>query len=353
MKIFIDGEQLGVQQIQDYLVNPHTNCFSDSVDWKSNVLKLLHNWQWQNGFSFGYQGNKFLNLTTSGTTGFPQQVGHDKETIEQVVDSNIKIFNLNKNSRILSFYSPRGIAFSVLSVYLAKKLDCELYIESFKGIDYVNRLHDIRPTHTLLLPNIWKVLHRHPKWKTLDLSSVDTMLTGSDFTPTGMLDELRDHKPAKVFNVYGSTEVPPVILYSEHENTYTKDSIVPGIDFRIVDNEIHCKWTTQKSFWKSGDLVQGDIDKFVLNGRRANMFKQDHIRVYPEMIEKTVILGGADLCLCQQIGNHCVVHYTGEIENLDNLKAELNHVPRLRFKKVDEIKVDNNLKKIIRNQTFE
>ena len=93
--------------------------------------------------------------------------------------------------------------------------------------------------------------------------------------------------------------------------------------------------------------------KFVLNGRRANMFKQDHIRVYREMIEKTVILGGADLCLCQQIGNHCVVHYTGEIENLDNLKAELNHVPRLRFKKVDEIKVDNNLKKIIRNQTFE
>jgi acyl-coenzyme A synthetase/AMP-(fatty) acid ligase len=311
---------------------------------------LLYSWQHNSGYSYGYQGNKFLNLSTSGTTGFPQQVGHSRETIKQVVDSNIKILGLDKNSKILSYYSPRGIAFSVLSVYLALKLDCELYIETFKGIDYVNRIHEIRPTHTLLLPNLWKTLHKHPKWKTLDYSSVDTLITGSDFTPAGMLDELRGHGPRKVYNVYGSTEVPPIVLYSEEENTYTADSIAPGAEVSIVDEQICCKWSSQPTAWISGDCVEGDINRFTLNGRVPNMFKQDTVRVYPEQIEKAAVAAGADLALCQQVGNHCVLHYTGNILNMANFVEQHRYIPRFRLRAVNEIAVDDNLKKIIRTQ---
>mgnify|MGYP003645339447 CR=1 FL=1 len=341
MRIFINGEQISKQWISDYTISSPVDCYSDKPDWEQNVLKLLHNWYSNSGYSYGYRGNKFLNLSTSGTTGFPQHIGHSRETIEQAVDSN---------SKILSYYSPRGIAFSVLSVYIALKLDCDLYIETFKGIDYINRVHDIRPTHTLLLPNVWKTLHKHPKWKTLDYSSLETVITGSDFTPTGMLDELREHNPAKVYNVYGSTEVPPMVLYSEEENTYTVDSIAEGAELDIINNQIACKWSSQPNIWLSGDCVEGNRNRFVLNGRIHNMFKQDTIRVYPEQIEKAAVAAGAELALCQQIENQCVIHYTGNIPN--RFTENFKHIPRIRLRKVDKIIVDDNLKKIIRKQTF-
>lgn len=352
MKIFINGEKISEQYVKDYVTSNPIDCYSNCLDWEQNILKLLNNWHWQNGYSYGHKGSKFLNLSTSGTTGFPQRIEHSRETIEQVVNSNIKILNLDKNSKILSYYSPKGIAFSVLSVYIALKLDCELYIETFKGIDYINRVHKIRPTHTLILPNVWKTLHKHNNWKNLDYSSIDTLITGSDFTPSGMLDELREHRPNKVYNVYGSTEVPPIVLYSEEENTYTKDSIAPGVELDIVDGQIHCRWSSQSDMWTSGDCVDGNCDRFTLNGRVHNMFKQDTVRVYPEQIEKSAVEAGADLALCQQAGNQCMVYYTGNLNNTKLFVDQHRHIPRFRLKVVNEIKVDDNLKKIIRTQTF-
>lgn len=352
MKVFINGEKISEQYVNDYVTSNPIDCHSDQPNWEQNILKLLNNWYWNSGYSYGYKGDKFLNLSTSGTTGFPQQIGHSRNTIDQVVESNIKILNLDKNSKILSYYSPRGIAFSVLSVYLALKLDCELYVETFRGIDYINRVHEIRPTHTLLLPNIWKTLHKHANWKKLDYSSVDTLITGSDFTPSGMLDELRGHRPNKVYNVYGSTEVPPIVLYSEEENTYTKDSVAPGVELDIVDGQIHCRWNSQPGMWISGDCVTGNRDRFTLNGRVHNMFKQDTVRVYPEQIEKAAVAAGADLALCQQVGNQCIVYYTGDINDMRLFVNQHRYIPRFRIKAVNEIKIDDNLKKIIRTQTF-
>lgn len=350
MKIFINGEQISDRFIQDYCLNNPVDCYIDKPDLYQNVLKLLHNWYWNSGYSYGYRGNKFLNLSTSGTTGFPQHIGHSRETIEQAVDANIKILGLDKKSKILSYYSPRGIAFSVLSVYIALKLNCELYIETFRGIDYVNRVHEIRPTHTLLLPNLWKTLHRHDKWKTLDYSSCDTVITGSDFTPHGMLDELREHGASKVYNVYGSTEVPPIVLYSEEENTYTADSIAPGVELDIINNQICCKWSSQSDMWISGDCVEGNKDRFTLNGRMLNMFKQDTVRVYPEQIEKAAVAAGAELALCKQVGNQCILHYTGNINDMALFVEQHRHIPRFRLRAVNKIEVDDNLKKIIRTQ---
>lgn len=352
MRLFINGNKISQRIIRDYANLESLNCYSDKPELEENVLKLLNNWFKTSGYSFGCKGDGFLNLNTSGTTGTPKRVVHSRETIEQVVDSNINILNLDKNSRILSCFSPRGIAFSVLAVYLGLKLKCDLYIESFRGINYIDRIHQIRPTHTLLLPNVWKTLHKHNKWKTLDYSSIDTLITGSDFTPKGMLDELREHGPNKVYNVYGSTEVPPILLYSEEENVYTSKSLAPGGELDIIDNQICCKWSSQSSAWMSGDYVEGDKNHFKLCGRAKNMFKQDVIRVFPEQIEKAAVAAGADLALCQQVNNHCTLYYTGRIDNSDDFAKQFEHIPRFRLKSVKNIEVDNNLKKVIRTQTF-
>jgi long-subunit acyl-CoA synthetase (AMP-forming) len=321
---------------------------SRTADYNENIRCALSAWQSVPPDS----GLEFLSVTTSGTTGNPVEVWHSRETIEQVVESNIKILNLSRSSRLLSFYSPRGIAFTVLSLYIAEKLGCDLFIENFNGLTYVDRVNFLQPTHTLILPNIWKVLHRHPRWQTLDLKNCETAITGSDFTPAGMLDELRAHGARKVYNVYGSTEVPPMVLISEKENTYSLDHVPSGCELKIHDDQIMCRWSSQKNWWLSGDCVEHVGSEFVLTGRKNNMFKQDHVRVYPEQIEKSAVLAGADLALCQQIGNQCVLHYTGRMQDVDKFKQELGHIPRFKITCVDNIELDNNLKKIIRTQTL-
>lgn len=322
-----------------------------SDNYHDNVLGALTAWRLNIGYGFGELGPGFLNVTTSGTTRQPTRVAHSRDTIEQVVESNIKILNLSSSSRLVNVFSTRGIAFTVLSLYIAERLNCDLFIENFTGLNYIDRLNALQPTHTHILPNIWKTLHRHAKWNTLDLTNCDTVITGSEFTPNGMLDELRQHGPRKVYNTYGSTEVPPIVLMSEEENTYSITDVPAGCELKIQDDQIICRWSTQENWWTSGDCVEGDLNRFTLKGREKSMFKQDHVRVYPEQVEKLVVTFGADLALCQQVDNQCVVHYTGT-PNIKQLKEDLSYIPRLRLRQVNEIKLDNNLRKIIRSQTF-
>ena len=82
------------------------------------------------------------------------------------------------------------------------------------------------------------------------------------------------------------------------------------------------------------------------------MFKQNTVRVYPEQIEKAAVAAGAELALCQQVGNQCVLHYTGNIKDMKLFNDIYKYIPRFRLRAVDHIAVDNNLKKIIRTQTF-
>ena len=348
MSIYINGV------LFDGKVSSQANYMAVSTPgYDENVTGALSAWRSNSGYGLGEQGPGFVNVTTSGTTGYPQRVSHSRETIEQIVESNIKVLNLSRSSRIVSLYSPRGIAFTVLSLYIAERVGCDLFIESFAGLNYVDRINLLQPTHTLILPNIWKTLNRHPKWDSLDLKNCDTAITGSDFTPNGMLDELRQHGARKVYNVYGSTEVPPIVLVSEEENTYSGNSVPNGCEIKLQDDQLACRWSSQKDWWVSGDCVEGNLDQFVLKGRKNNMFKQNHVRVYPEQIEKLAVLLGADLALCQQVDNQCVLYYTGSIKDISKIKEELSYIPRLRLKQVEEIKLDNNLKKIIRTQTFQ
>jgi hypothetical protein len=139
-------------------------------------------------------------------------------------------------------------------------------------------------------------------------------------------------------------------MVSEEENTYSIEDAAPNCEIAISDrNTLLCKWAAQDEWWDSEDLVEGDLDTFVMKGRERNMFKQDRVRVYPEEVEKIATEKGAELALCQQKGSYANLYFVGNM-NVDAVKSILHHVPRLRLKNVETIKVDNNLGKIIRNQ---
>jgi acyl-coenzyme A synthetase/AMP-(fatty) acid ligase len=309
---------------------------SDNDTLRSHIIDKIEDWT--------------VTVNTSGTTGHPKKVTHSKKVSQTISEYNAEWFGLKEQSRMLSLYSPRGIAFTVMSLYPSLIANSELYIETDVSAKFIDRVNQLRPTHGLILPNLWRVLHKHRNWKNLDLSSYEQCIVGSDYTAEGCLEDLKDKGAQSVYNVYGSTEVPPNVMTSSIPNTYTLDSN-PHVDIKIVDNEIHAKWKVQKDWWKSGDLVEETDNGYKLVGRKYNMFKLGEcgIRIYPEQVEKIAVSKGADLALCRLVNDKCTIYYTGNVIEKEVLDM-LDH--KARMIKVNEIKVDTNLRKIDRTQTF-
>tara|TARA_B100000131_G_scaffold320964_1_gene370416 strand:- start:2075 stop:3076 length:1002 start_codon:yes stop_codon:yes gene_type:complete len=330
MKIYIDGIE-------------YLESNNDIV--RSAIINYLNDWN--------------ITVSTSGTTGEPKKYVHDAKLMRSIAEYNAEYLDLSSNSTILALYNPRGIGFTSMSLYLGAVTNCDVFYET-SAANYPDKIKEINPTYTLILPNVWKTWHRHKKWKSLDLSNLKHMQVGSDVTPNGLMEDLRAKGAQKVTTAYGSTEVPPIIMSTEKQDIYHFNNIHPQIDYKNINHddgtiEWACKWKGQSDYWHSGDLIEyTDDGEFFFAGRKHNMFKMENCgdRVYPEQIEKVATETGADLALCRKVASRCVLYYTGDM----NIK-EFSKTHKCAYEidpiKVNEIKIDDNLRKVKRNQSFE
>ena len=289
-----------------------------------------------------------VSVNTSGTTGHPKPVNHTADSVTKISDYNTEFFKLTSSSTMLQLYSPRGIAFTTMSLYPSLNVGCDLFIET--NINrYIERMNEIKPTHTLVLPSLYNTYSKHPKWNTLDLSNCEQVLIGSDFTPVDALTDLRMLGAKTAYSVYGSTETPPIIAYTESDNHYTWEGINPNVDLKIEAEQLYVKWKHQDEWWRSGDLVEETPRGFNLVGRKLNMFKLGEcgVRVYPEQVEKIAIALGATRALCRKVNEKCYVYVTGDVNSKDLIK---NFTFDIVVKEVENIEVDNNLRKVKRDQ---
>ena len=315
---------------------------SDNDHVRSSVINYLENWN--------------ITVSTSGTTGKPKTFKHDSKLMHKIAEYNAEAFGLSSNSTMMALYNPRGIGFSSMSLYPCAVANCDVFIETTVS-DYPNRIREINPTHSLMLPNVWKTWHRHKAWKSLDLSGVQQLQVGSDVTPNGMMEDLRSKGAQQVNTAYGSTEVPPLIMSTEQQDIYHFNDINPMIDYKNINHEdgsieFACKYKDQDEWWNSGDLIEyNSKGEFFFAGRQHNVFKMENCgdRVYPEQIEKVAIENGASLALCRKVSKQCIVYFTGDM-NIKNFIKD--HVCGYEVvpKKVDSIAIDDNLRKVKRNQ---
>jgi len=290
---------------------------------------------------------------TSGTTGHPKQVKHSQDFLDEASQANIDLYGHTKKSKLLNYMSPMSIGTAVMMDNVQRIIGCEVLHEEFNPFTFIDYIHEVRPTFMVLPPNIWKIMNKNKGWHQLDLSSFDAISVGGDFTPEGMLDELRSHGPSSVFNVYGSTEVPPPVLVSNEENTYSQNNLPDGVSIKFSDRStLMCKWDQQGDWWDSEDMVEGSLDRFVIKGRERNMFKQNNQRIYPEVLEKVATDCGADLALCREEGRYAHIYYTGDLHEY-SVREKLSFVPKLKISKVREIQIDENLRKVLRNQELD
>lgn len=286
-----------------------------------------------------------LTIQTSGSTGTPKTVYHEESLVKKISEFNAEWFGLKTNSRLFSLYNPRGIAFTTMSLYPAVLSGCDLFIETNTS-KYIDKINKLRPTHTCVLPNLYRVLSKHRKWKDIDFSSCEHLIMGGDYSPQGAIKDLKSKGAKQVYNVYGATEVPPSAFWSTSGDYYSNFCSNRMVDWRIINDEVHMKYKQQKDWFESGDLAKEYDNGFALIGRKHNMFKLGScgVRIYPEQVEKHVVECGAELALCREVSNRCVIYYTGKLERQVDLSVKHSLV------NVKELKVDDNLRKIDRSQ---
>ncbi|MDQ6838969.1 MAG: AMP-binding protein [Actinomycetota bacterium] len=170
------------------------------------------------------------------------------------------------------------------------------------------------------VPTMLIGLLAHPRFATTDLSSVEVVISGGSPAPPELVKRVEDGFGARLSNVYGQTELSPVVTQSApgdsmEDKAYTVGRPLPDVDVKIVDavdgsvvgigvgGEICARGyqqmigyfddpqatdrTVDGDGWvHTGDLATMDDRGFVrITGRLTDMIIRGGENVYPAEIE--------------------------------------------------------------------
>lgn len=203
-----------------------------------------------------------LSLYTSGSTDEPKEIFHSWESLTQFAQLSIDEIKLTKDDVVLDVFPGNTIAHFTVTAYPAILSRASLHTAVFNPYTYLESFEKINPTYIALIPKHYELLTKTKKWKTIDMSSVRYMVTGSGPVTQQMIDDFRDRGVQTVANWYGMTEVPPPVMIAYNSEVFTKKNY--NIDFAedgecIIDG------------WKTGDIFNSDMTykcrKVLANGR--------------------------------------------------------------------------------------
>ena len=174
-----------------------------------------------------------LILHTSGTTQAPKKIGHSWGYIDECADATIKEIGLTGDDVVLGCLPPNTIAHYTITAYPAQKAKADYHSIKFESHEWIKKFKQVQPSVICLIPAHWEILKKAGQkpgeeemdWKTLDMSCVRYMVTGSQKVSAEMITDFREHGVQLVANWYGMTEAPPPVMIGYNSTSFDRGTI--------------------------------------------------------------------------------------------------------------------------------
>jgi acyl-coenzyme A synthetase/AMP-(fatty) acid ligase len=201
----------------------------------------------------------------------------------------------------------------------------KVIFKKFNPYQIVNEIHKYRPTHTTLPPGVYTPSRLTKEWKTVDLSSLQYVLTGSNFTAPGFFEDIKS-KGGRPVHGYGTTEIPAIMNAYSGSEQHLGHTWYPGAEWKEIEGELWCRWS-HMDWWQSGDMIEVDsVHGPRITGRKDNQFKYRDFKIIPESYESIAKQHESVIDAILKLENHLVLYYEGSAspDEVEDLLAKHN-----------------------------
>ena len=165
----------------------------------------------------GAADDPLLLVYTSGTTGRPKGAVLTQAAVAANAENARVLFGLTAADRVLTvlpLFHVGGLNIQTLPALLA---GAEVILHrGFDADAFLDACAAQRPTLSLLVPAVMRMLVRHPLWRTTDLSSLRAIGAGSSDVPLDLIEAFHA-RGIPVQQVYGATETCPIAIAQTRE----------------------------------------------------------------------------------------------------------------------------------------
>lgn len=273
------------------------------------------------GPAAGVVDGDLLLVYTSGTTGQPKGAMHTVAGLCANAVAAIAAQGLAAHSRVLCvlpLFHTGGLNIQTLPALAAGGK--VLLHPRFDAGQWFDAVEQWRPTTTVLVPAVMRVLVDHARWPGADLSSLQFIVCGSQIVPRPLIDAFHA-RGVPAAQVYGATETGPVSIVLRPDEAMAHPGMAGrpalGVQVRFaVDGEILLKGANLmrgyhrssesafdgQGFFHTGDLAVQHADGLIeVIGRSKELIISGGENIHPAEIEN-LLVGFPGIADCAVIG---------------------------------------------------
>ena len=223
-----------------------------------------------------------VKFKTTGSTGEPKDILHTKESLQDAIDRNIKLFDLKESDVLLNFIPRHTIGVYIMAVPL-EQVGGKVFDNKFSPEVFVEMLSE-KPTKLILIPTMVRMLKESGLRP--DLSGIEHMLIGAEETSIDDIEFMLELGVQKVMHGYGSTECVPIVFgtnFTKGDKVHTGLRRLSGWDI-MLDKTLHLRGNAMlsnhdKDYYDTNDIFRFDGEFFYWQGRSDNIVKKSGWKV--------------------------------------------------------------------------
>ena len=261
-----------------------------------------------------YKRNKIFLLTfSSGSTSYPKPIAISEKTKIDRAKSNIKIFNLKSNDRIIistPLHHTLAIRLMTIGIILGSEIS---FLENYKLDKFLRMIKKNKSKFTYFVSNQLEEISKN-KNNIKYLSSLKCIVSSSSKLPLDTKKKLKNLYKKNIYEIYGLSEAAIVSNLNLRKDRNFIDSVgksIPGVKIKIkklkgkknvgeilIKSKFLCLGYIKKNkleklnnqnYFHTGDLGYLKNNFLYFSGRKKNMIKINGVSIYLEDIENTLM----------------------------------------------------------------